>query len=237
METWPKDRDPERSLFRRSRLRRPLPSTIRGVPRAETADDLSKAQRDAMNRMEMPARRAIIFDRDGTLIVERHYLHDPAEVVLEREVIGALRRLHDLGFVFVVISNQSGVGRGYFDQEAVEAINKRVDELLLAGGVKIEAWYVCPHAPDHGCDCRKPRPGLAHRAAQELHLDFPNSWVIGDKRSDIELAFSIGANGILLMSGQGQDASEWAKIARVPVAYDMAMAADLISTFESGNEI
>lgn len=155
---------------------------------------------------------AIFLDRDGTIIVERRYLSDPAGVVLEEGAGEGLRLLQAQGWPLVVISNQSGVGRGYFPESAVHAVNARLAELLMAEGVTIAGWYHCPHAPDAGCDCRKPADGMVRRAAAELGLDPGRSFVIGDKRSDLELAERIGATGVLVATGYGDAAAGCANL-------------------------
>ncbi len=152
----------------------------------------------------MTGRPAVLLDRDGTIIVERDYLSDPALVELEDGAAEGLRSLAEAGWVMVVLTNQSGIGRGYFDRAAAEAVNARVAELLAEEGVSIAGWYLCPHAPGEDCDCRKPRPGMAFQAASELDLDLSRSWVVGDKRSDVELADAIGARAILVMTGHGR---------------------------------
>ncbi|MER2606836.1 MAG: HAD family hydrolase [Siculibacillus sp.] len=182
-----------------------------------------------MNPSPATRRRAVLFDRDGTLIVEKHYLHDPAEVVLEAGAIEALTRLRDLGFVFAVVTNQSGVGRGYYGLDAVAACNARLADLLAAHGIDVAGWYVCPHAPDEVCDCRKPSPGLALAAAAELDLDLAASWVVGDKKSDVGLAEAVGARGILVTTGHGGTDVAWAEAHGLPVVADLAAAAALIA--------
>jgi len=147
------------------------------------------------------ARPAIFLDRDGTIIVEREYLADPADVALERGAAEGLRRLQHLGWPLVVVSNQSGVGRGYFPESAVHAVNARVADLLRAEGVTIAGWYHCPHAPDDRCACRKPADGMIRQASADLGLDPTRSVMIGDKPSDVELAHRIRAIGILLETG------------------------------------
>ncbi|WP_174296824.1 D-glycero-alpha-D-manno-heptose-1,7-bisphosphate 7-phosphatase [Sphingomonas bacterium] len=177
----------------------------------------------------------VFLDRDGTIIVERDYLSDPAGVALEVGAARGLRALSAAGFRLVVLTNQSGIARGYFDLAAAEAVNRRVADLLAGRGVAIDGWYVCPHAPSDGCGCRKPRPGLAHRAAAELGLALAGSWVVGDKRSDVELADAIGASGILVASGHGAQHVAWARAHGRPVVRDLAEAADLIGSARAGS--
>ena len=113
---------------------------------------------------------AVFLDRDGTLIVEKKYLSDPTDVELERGVIEGLALLQSVGWPLVVVTNQSGIGRGYFGLDAAVAVNDRIDAILREHGVVLSAWYLCPHAPEEGCRCRKPERGLADRAAEDLGI-------------------------------------------------------------------
>src|SRR3989338_6624600 len=106
----------------------------------------------------MPKRRFVVLDRDWTVIVERHYLADPGQVELIPGVAPALRQLHRMGLGLVVLTNQSGVGRGLFDTQRVEAIHQRMRAVLEAEGVRLDGVFYCPHAPESGCGCRKPAP-------------------------------------------------------------------------------
>jgi histidinol-phosphate phosphatase family protein len=159
----------------------------------------------------------IFFDRDGTLIEERHYLSDPAQVTLLNGAAEAVRMARAAGFLAVVLTNQSGVGRGYFTMKEVEAVNRRMEELLRAQGATLDAIYVCPHAPEDGCPCRKPRPGLVQQAARDLDVDLSRSWMIGDKAADAELARNAGLKSALVLTGYGAEA-----------ARDAGLTADLL---------
>ncbi len=148
-------------------------------------------------------RRVVILDRDGTVIVERHYLSDPDHVALIPGVAAALRRLHELRMRAIVLTNQSGIGRGLFTAHRVEEIHQRMHALLKAEGVQLDGVFCCPHTPDDGCACRKPRPGLLEQAAHELGFDPRESVVIGDKRCDMELGRCVGAMTVLVRTGYG----------------------------------
>jgi D-glycero-D-manno-heptose 1,7-bisphosphate phosphatase len=176
----------------------------------------------------MSLRPATFLDRDGTIIVERDYLSDPNLVELENGVVEGLRRIAEEGWPLVVLTNQSGIARGYFDLAAAEAVNRRVAQMLAEEGIEIAGWYICPHSPHETCSCRKPRPGLAHQAASELELNINGSWMIGDKRSDVALADAIGGRGILVATGHGSCDIAWARAAGALVARDMVAAADII---------
>jgi D-glycero-D-manno-heptose 1,7-bisphosphate phosphatase len=148
-------------------------------------------------------RRVVLLDRDGTLIAERHYLARVEDVELLPAAAPGLRLLNHAGLRLAVLTNQSGLSRGYFDQAALDAIHAHLTRLLANEGVSLAGIYVCPHAPDDGCGCRKPQPGLAHRAAAELHFDPAASFVIGDKPCDIELGRRLGATTFLVRTGYG----------------------------------
>jgi len=151
----------------------------------------------------MSNRRFVILDRDGTIIVERHYLSDPDQVELLPNAANGLRRMRDLGLGLVVITNQSAIGRRFFDEARLKQIHARLDELLEAEGITIDALYFCPHLPDDDCTCRKPRTGLIEAAAADLDFDPGDCFVIGDKPCDIELGQRIGATTFLVRTGYG----------------------------------
>lgn len=148
-------------------------------------------------------RRFVALDRDGTLIVERHYLSDPSEVELLPDVARGLRLLRDLGLGLVVVTNQSAVGRGLIDIAQLTRIHRRLCDLLQAAGADVDAIYYCPHTPDDGCACRKPRTGMLEQAAQDLGFALRESFVVGDKACDIELGRQVGATTFLVRTGYG----------------------------------
>jgi D-glycero-D-manno-heptose 1,7-bisphosphate phosphatase len=143
---------------------------------------------------------AIFLDRDGTIVADKHFLADPDGLELLPNAAAGLRELRGLGAHLVVVTNQSGVGRGYFDNDVVDAMNARLRALLEAEGVEIDAIYVCPHVPQDGCDCRKPRSGMFLRAASDLGLELKASFVIGDREVDVEAGRRIGATSIQIGS-------------------------------------
>ncbi len=146
----------------------------------------------------------VFLDRDGTIMEDKHFLADAEGVMLLPNAAEGLRRLRALGARLVVITNQSGVGRGYFPIEAVERVNWRLAELLAAEGVELDGVYVCPHAPEAGCDCRKPGTELFRRAASELGLDLAEAVVIGDRDPDVEAGRALSATTIRI----GVDAAD-----------------------------
>jgi len=152
----------------------------------------------------MSKRRFAILDRDGTIILERHYLSDPSEVELLPGSGAGLRSMRDLGFGTVVITNQSAIGRGMISEAQLDLIHRRFRELLEQEGVFLDGIYFCPHLPEEGCDCRKPAPALLRSAARELGFDPGESFVIGDKVCDIELGRRVGATTILVRTGYGE---------------------------------
>ena len=147
-------------------------------------------------------------------------------------VAAAIRCLNEAGLPVVVVTNQSGVGRGYFPESLVHSVNEVMKKELAAAGAGIDAIYYCPHMSADHCDCRKPKPGLLQRAALEHSLDLSRSFVVGDRYGDIELARNVRAMGVLVRTGYGEGELAWhsAKWPTQPnfVAEDLSKAADWI---------
>jgi D-glycero-D-manno-heptose 1,7-bisphosphate phosphatase len=142
------------------------------------------------------ADRVVVLDRDGTLVIDRGYLSDPDGLEFEPGAAAGLQRLYSHGYRLVVASNQSGVGRGLFTLECLVSMNARLNAMVEALGARLEGIYCCPHAPDAGCTCRKPAPGLLLRAASDLGFNPESAVVIGDKESDVEFGRLAGATTI-----------------------------------------
>ena len=154
--------------------------------------------------MKQGAAKAVVFlDRDGTINEDADYLSDPSGVVLIEGAARAIKLLNDRGIKVIVVTNQSGVGRGYFTDSDVEAVNARLKEMLAEDGAVVDAIYHCPHLPDDGCECRKPGAALARLAAKEHGFGFERAYVVGDKSSDIGLARNFFAKGVLVLTGKG----------------------------------
>jgi histidinol-phosphate phosphatase family protein len=144
-----------------------------------------------------------LLDRDGTIIADRSYLTEPDGVALLPGVQTGLRRLSANGWRLVVLTNQSGIGRGLIGPSALDAVHDRLRALLRDAGIPLDGIFVCPHPADAGCDCRKPNDGLARRAAAELAFPLDRAVVAGDKASDIELARRLGVPAFLVTTGCG----------------------------------
>ena len=151
--------------------------------------------------MAPPYARAALLDRDGTVIADCGYLADPAGVELLPGAAEGLARMRSYGLGLAIVTNQSGIGRGYFDEAQLGAVHRRMEELLNAEGVRLDGIYYCPCHPDRRCDCRKPKPGLVHAARSELGFDPSRSFVIGDKDSDMEMGRAVSARTFLVRSG------------------------------------
>ncbi|HEX5415636.1 MAG TPA: HAD family hydrolase [Chloroflexota bacterium] len=154
-----------------------------------------------------PRRPAVFLDRDGTLIVDKPYNANPDEITLLPGVRSALNALTRAGYLLVVVTNQSGVARGYFEADAVAAMHDRLDELLGSSRRPILGYYFCPHhaagcVPEYTAPCsyRKPEPGMLLRAAEDWAIDLGRSWMIGDMVSDVEAGRAAGCRSILLAS-------------------------------------
>jgi D-glycero-D-manno-heptose 1,7-bisphosphate phosphatase len=179
-----------------------------GGPDSSHADTevLERLCERALARQRSRARRAAVFvDRDGTLVVERGYLSDPADLELLPGAARALRQLKAGGFPVLVISNQSGVGRGLFPRTRVHEAMARLREQLRAEGVELDGIYFCPHRPEEGCSCRKPGTGLLEQAAEDQHLTLRASFMVGDKLLDVETGQRAGGLGVLVRSGYGRE--------------------------------
>jgi D-glycero-D-manno-heptose 1,7-bisphosphate phosphatase len=158
----------------------------------------------------MGQKKAVFLDRDGTINVEVQYLSAVADFQFIAEVPQALKRLKDAGFLLVVVTNQSGIGRGYYDEAALEAIHSHMHAELADSGAAIDACYFCPHHPEHAlghyrkeCACRKPLPGMLQQAAAELDIDLTASFMIGDKLADVEAGINAGCTSLMVLTGYG----------------------------------
>ena len=171
--------------------------------------------------------RFVFVDRDGTLIEDRGYTHEVEDYARLPGAAEGLRALADAGFRIAIVTNQSGIGRGYFGEAELAHFQEHLLRDFAACGVTIEAIYHCPHHPDEACACRKPAPGLLERAENELGADLPASWVIGDAPSDVELARRAGCRAVYVLCGQGA-ARRGQLGADIPVEDDLLAAARYI---------
>lgn len=173
-------------------------------------------------------KRFVLLDRDGTLIHERNYLSKPEQVELLPQTPDGLRILKGLGLGLVVVTNQSGLGRGYFNFSDLELVHGKLDSLLLAEGIELDGIFFCPHVPEDSCLCRKPKPGLVKKASKKHNFDPKLSFVIGDKPADIKLGQKIGAVTFLVRTGYGADFEKEGKLKPDFVVDDLKKAAEMI---------
>jgi D-glycero-D-manno-heptose 1,7-bisphosphate phosphatase len=179
---------------------------------------------------------AVFLDRDGTLIEEVGYLDRLDRFRLFPWSLEAVRLLNRAGFHVVLVTNQSGVARGFFTEAFVEETHRHLTGLLAAGGAHIDRYYYCPHLPDAAveayrrpCDCRKPAPGLIHQAARDLAIDLAGSWVVGDQRRDVEMGARAGIRSILVRTVPAAGAAPPGGAAPPPeTAADLMAAVGLI---------
>ncbi|HSU13690.1 HAD family hydrolase [Longimicrobium sp.] len=170
------------------------------------------------------ARRAVFVDRDGTLIEDRHYLADPAGVALLPGAAEAVRRLNEAGWLVVLVTNQSGIGRGMFGEDDYAAVHRRLVELLAAEGARLDAEYHCPLAPGDPDPhhLRKPGAGMYLRAADEHGIGLARSWLVGDRVRDVAAARELGASALLVRSPQTEvDEAERLGIPILPSLLDI----------------
>jgi D-glycero-D-manno-heptose 1,7-bisphosphate phosphatase len=172
-------------------------------------------------------RAAVFLDRDGTLIEDTGFVSRPEQVRPVPGAIPALASLQRAGLVLVTVSNQSGIARGLFTAQDYEAVAQRVDQLLAAAGVHLDAREFCPHHPDFTgpCSCRKPGTALYEDAGRRLGLDFSRSWWVGDRMTDLEPARRLGGRGLLVLTGAGAASETEARSGGFDVVADLAAAA------------
>jgi D-glycero-D-manno-heptose 1,7-bisphosphate phosphatase len=158
----------------------------------------------------MSLRPGVFLDRDGTVIEERHFLSRPDDVVLLTTAGETIARLNSLGIPVAVVTNQSGIARGYFSEDRIVEVHARLDELLAPFGARIDSYQYCPHHPVEGigtyridCECRKPKPGMLIRAAGELGIDLSKSLMVGDRLGDLEAGANAGCHSALVRTGYG----------------------------------
>lgn len=153
-------------------------------------------------------RRAVFLDRDGTLNVEVNYLHRVADLALIPGAAQAIQLLNEAAYLAIVVTNQAGIARGYFDEQAVRVLHEHLTSELASAGARVDGLYLCPHHPDFTgpCACRKPQPGMLRQAAVEHSIDLNQSWLIGDTLSDIAAGHAVGCRTVLVRTGYGAQA-------------------------------
>jgi len=176
------------------------------------------------------AAKVAVLDRDGTIVVDRHYLDDPDGLEFLPGAALGLQSLHSRGYRLVVVTNQSGVGRGLYPMDCVLAMNVRLRAMVQAIGAELAAIYVCPHAPLDHCSCRKPGQALMLRAAAELSFEPRRAVVIGDKPSDVEFARRAGALSVLIAAAA--PAADW-RYRPDLVCPDLSVAADALEAWQN----
>ena len=175
---------------------------------------------------------AVFLDRDGTIAEDVGYLNHISRFRMFPFVAAAVRRLNEAGVAVMVVTNQSGVGRGYFPEKLVHEVHALMKAQLAEAGARIDAVYFCTHTSADACECRKPKTGMLERATREHGIDLTRSFVVGDRYGDIELAHRAGARGVLVRTGYGEGeiawhAGEWA-VQPHHIAENLSAATDWI---------
>ena len=176
----------------------------------------------------MATNRAVFLDRDGVLIEDTNYVGHVDEVKLIAAGPPALRRLREAGFLLFVVTNQSGVARGYFTREQVDEIHALLNGYFAKAGVALDRYYICPHHPEDHCDCRKPKPKFLFDAAREFALDRTQCYMIGDRVTDVQCGQNAGLRTVLVLTGGGREAAAKNVVTPDHVAADVGAAADWI---------
>ncbi len=176
----------------------------------------------------MAKKRYILLDRDGTIIVEKEYLSKPEQVELLPNAAAGLKKMQDMGFGLIVVTNQSGVGRDYFSEQMVREVHKRIKAEFQNQGVHFDAFLYCTHTPEDDCECRKPKTRLVDDAARIFNFKPSECIVIGDKPCDIELAENLNATSILVRTGYGREYEREGNIQPDFITDDLLGAAQII---------
>lgn len=176
-------------------------------------------------------RPAVFLDRDGTLIADTGYLADPAQARLLPGVADALITIERAGYLRIVVTNQSGIGRGHYPPAAFDATQRELERQLREAGATLDATYCCPHAPDAGCLCRKPGTALHREAIASFDVDIARSWCVGDQIRDLEPAVELGCRALLVRTGQGAGHVVAAEAMDALVADDLAAGSAVLSRY------
>jgi len=185
----------------------------------------------------MILKRAVFVDRDGTLNEESGYLFRKEDCRFIPGVIKAIVQLNKAGFLVVVITNQSGIARGYYSEADLHQLHLYMANEIKVSGGRVDGWYFCPHHPDYlsdgaQCDCRKPMPGMILRAAHELGIDLASSWMVGDKIADVKAGIAAGCQTIMVKTGYGEVEALSALPGQITLD-DFCAAADYITKLTS----
>lgn len=177
---------------------------------------------------------AVFLDRDGTINKEIHYLHEPDKFEFTDNAIEGIKRIYNAGYKIIIISNQPGIGLGYFSKEDFFRVNKRMLKGLSESGILVDKIYFCPHSKSEQCECRKPGQKFIKQAVRELNLNVSQSWFVGDRTSDIEAGRRAEMSTIMVKTGCGGDDEEF-KVEPDYYAADLKVAANIILSVKGSN--
>jgi D-glycero-D-manno-heptose 1,7-bisphosphate phosphatase len=190
----------------------------------------------------MSKKKAVFLDRDGTINVEKNYLYKPEDLELFDGAAEAIRSLKSSGYLVIVVTNQSGVARGYFTVDDVNVLHEHLQKELAKAGAEVDAFYLCPHHPTEGqgdylreCDCRKGAPGMLLEAAEEFNVDLKRSYMVGDKLADIDAGQRAGCKSLLVLTGYGEETAADPGISEIKKCRDINSAAEYILSEENGS--
>lgn len=175
--------------------------------------------------------KAIFLDRDGTINIDKNYMYKIEDFEFAEGAVEGLKILYDLGYKLIVVTNQAGIGRGYYTEEDLEKLNAYMEDRLSDAGIKIEKCYFCPHHAEHGigeykieCECRKPKPGMILEGIKEFNIDPEKSFMVGDKLSDAEAGINAGVTPVVVETGKEiTDEIKKRKIEIYPTIYEFAI--------------
>ena len=182
---------------------------------------------------------AVFLDRDGTVNRDNGYVYRMEDWEWIPGAIDAIASFNKAGFLVIIITNQAGIARGYYDEAALTNLHTKINEELNSHGAAIDGFYHCPHHPDFGavrqCECRKPMPGMIYAASKDFNIDLGRSWLIGDKASDIQAGLSAGVNPILVLTGYGKEQRNLLD-GNIDCVADLSGASALIASKAASND-
>ncbi|HDL18861.1 MAG TPA: D-glycero-beta-D-manno-heptose 1,7-bisphosphate 7-phosphatase [Bacteroidetes bacterium] len=182
-------------------------------------------------RHESKSKPAVFVDRDGTINMDTEYLHEPEKFQLLPGVLPGLKKMQDMGFRLIIVTNQAGIGLGYFTKEDFYRVNRRMFQLLAEQNIQIDKIYFCPHSIAENCNCRKPKTGLIEQAQRDLNIDMAHSFMIGDTTIDLQTGKNAGLKTVLVETGKGGKDGKYPVHADF-IAKNLLFAADWILALE-----
>ncbi len=190
-----------------------------------------KLRTNPKSKIQNPKSKAVFLDRDGTICEDVNYLARAEDLRVFPFAAEAIKLLNISNFLVILITNQSGIARGYFDENTLREIHEKLISELASNDATLDRIYFCPHKTDDNCNCRKPRTGMIEQATKDFAIDLEKSWTIGDKAIDVELGFNAGTKTVLVLTGYGRKEIEKTERKSNLIAEDLLEAVREITNY------